>query len=274
VEVENLDISIEELKKKLEETMGESVRIPAGEQTLIFEREKLEDSKKLSEYVKNSTEEIKMFVIKQQKNSNPISKPSGNVNGIQQTEGSRTPSQPQMGGNPYANFGQPMPNPYSGFGSPYGGGGYGSPQQGMFGQMPYGGGYGSPQQGMFGQMPYGGGGYGSPQMGAPFGQGDGQNEAFSNALMQQMEQMLNNPAALDQVLNMHGPNLSPEQREEQKRMLKDALNMMKTNPALFQQAFTPERLSWAFNNMNHGGGGMNFPPQYPPQMGGGGFNQQ
>lgn len=246
VEVEDLDVTIEDLKKKLEEVMGESVRISAGEQTLIFEREKLEDGKKLSDYVKNPSEEVKMFVIKQQKNPNPISKPSS-----QGSEPSRAP-QPQPQGNPYASFGQP--NQFSGLGSPYGG--YGSPQQGMFGQMPYG--YGSPQQG-FGQMPYG---YGSPQQG--FGQGGGQNDAFSNAMMQQMEQMLENPAMLDQVMSMHGPNLTPEQREEQKRMLKEALNMVKSNPALFQQAFTPERLNWAFNNMAHGG--MNLPQQHP-QMG-------
>lgn len=248
VEVESLEMTVSELKQKLEEEMGESVRIPAGEQTLIYEREKLEDSKKLSEYVKGSVEEVKMFVIKQQKNPNPISKPSGG--GQQGVEAPRATSQAQ-GGNPYASFGQGG-NGYGGFGTPYGGG-YGSPQQGMFG-MPYG--YGSPQQGMFG-MPYG---YGSPQQGM-FGQGEGQNEGFSNAMMQQMEHLLNNPAALDQILSMHGPNLSGEQREEQKKMLRDALNMMKANPALFQQAFTPERLNWAFSNMNQGGMGfMPFPP--------------
>ncbi|AFM98552.1 hypothetical protein EHEL_070250 [Encephalitozoon hellem ATCC 50504] len=270
IEVDNLDITIEELKKKLEETMGESVRIPASEQTLIFEREKLEDSKKLGDYVKGSTEEIKLFVIKQHKNPNPISKPS---NIYQNTSASDVQSHGQGGGNPYS--GQATPNPYAAFVPPYGG--YGSPQQ-MYGQMPYG--YGSPQQ-MYGQMPYGYGspqqmygqmpyGYGFPQGSGPHGQNDGYNEAFSNAMMQQMEQMLNNPTLLDQVLNIQNPSMTPEQKEEQKKMLKEALNMMKANPSLFQQALTPERLSWALNTMNGGHGGM-F-PSYPPAMGG--FNQR
>ncbi|AFN83273.1 hypothetical protein EROM_070220 [Encephalitozoon romaleae SJ-2008] len=256
VEVENLDITIEELKKKLEEAMGESVRIPASDQTLIFEREKLDDGKKLSDYVKGSTEEIKLFVIKQNKNPNPISKPS---NIYQNANTSDVQSQAHIGGNPHA--GQSMPNPYAAFVPPYGG--YGSPQQ-MYGQMPYG--YGSPQQ-MYGQMPYG---YGFPQGGGSPGQSDGYNEAFSNAMMQQMEQMLNNPTLLDQVLNIQNPNMTSEQKEEQKKMLKEALNMMKANPSLFQQALTPERLSWALNTMNGGHGGM-F-PSYPPNMGG--FNQR
>nr|AGE96362.1 hypothetical protein ECU07_0290 [Encephalitozoon cuniculi] len=267
VEVESLDITIEELKKKLEGVMGESVRIPAGEQTLIFEREKLEDDKKLSDYVKGSVEEIKLFVIKQHKNPNPISKP-GNI--YQNASGSDTQS--HAGGNPYAAHGQSTPNPYAAFMPPYGGG-YGSPQQ-MYGQMPYG--YGSPQQ-MYGQMPYGYGspqqmygqmpyGYGFPPGSGSSGQGDGYNEAFSNVMMQQMEQMLGNPALLDQVLNIQNPNMTPEQKEEQKKMLKEALNMMKANPSLFQQALTPERLNWALSTMNGGGYGGMF-PSYPPQMG-------
>lgn len=250
LEVESLDTTVCDLKKMLEDAMNESVRIPASEQTLIFEREKLEDDKKLSEYIKNDAEDVKMFVIRQQKTTNPISKPASFEANTQQQNA------PRPMGNPYANFAHPSPNPYA-FGSPYGGG-YGSPQ-GMYGQMPpqYPG-YGSPQ-GMFGQMPppqYPG--YGSPQ--GQFGQGDGQNEAFSNMMMQQMEHLINDPAMLDQVLGMHAPNMVPEQREAQKKMLKDALSMMKSNPALFQQAFTPERMNWAFNNM--GGGNMNMPPPY------------
>lgn len=274
VEIENLEITIEELKKKLEGVMGESVRIPAAEQTLIFERDKLEDSKKLSDYVKGGGEEIKLFVIKQQRSSNPISKPAGNVYQNASTP-SNTQSQPHLGGSQYGGHGQPTPNPYAAFVPPYGGygspqqmygqmpyGGYGSPQQ-MYGQMPYGG-YGSPQQ-MYGQMPYG---YGFPQGGRMPGQGDGYNEAFSNMMIQQMEQMMNNPALLDQALSIQNPNMTPEQREGQKRLLTDALKMMKANPSLFQQALTPEKLSWALGMMNGGGHGEGF----PPQMGGFGQN--
>ncbi|ADM11787.1 uncharacterized protein Eint_070230 [Encephalitozoon intestinalis ATCC 50506] len=274
VEVDNLDITIEELKKKLEENMGESVRIPAGEQTLIFEREKLEDGKKLSDYVKGSTEEIKLFVIKQHRNPNPISKP-GNIY-QNASNPSDAQSQPQ-GGNHYGGHGQSTPNPYTAFVPPYGG--YGSPQQ-MYGQMPYG--YGSPHQ-MYSQMPYGYGsphqmysqmpyGYGFPQGSGSPGQGDGYNEAFSNAMMQQMEQMLNNPTLLEQVLSIQNPNMTPEQKEEQKKMLKEALNMMKANPSLFQQALTPERLNWALSTMNGGGYGGMFPSFPPGNMGN--FNQR
>ncbi|KAM0671485.1 hypothetical protein CWI42_080200 [Ordospora colligata] len=262
VEIDDLDITIEDLKKKLEGVMAESVRIPAADQALIFEREKMDDGKKLSDYVKGVKDEIKLFVIKQQRNTNPISKPVGSSNQESNNQAQSTP-------NPYLSSNQPMGNPYAMYGQqmpPYG---YGSPQP-MYGQMPYG--YGSPQP-MYGQMPpYG---YGSPQPmygQMPYGYGSPQNdgynnEAFSNAMMQQMEQMLNSPELLDQVLSLQNPNMTPEQKENHKKLLKDALNMMKANPGLFQQAFSPENVNMAMNTMGMGQGGMH-PPYPPAPMGG------
>ncbi|KAH9411902.1 hypothetical protein HK407_02g03470 [Ordospora pajunii] len=260
VEIDDLDITIEELKKKLEGVMTEPVKIPATDQALIFEREKMDDGKKLADYVKSTKDEIKLFVIKQQRNANPISKPVASSGHESNNQVNSTP-------NPYLSSNQPMNNPYAMYGQmPYG---YGSPQP-MYGQMPYG--YGSPQP-MYGQMPYG---YGSPQPmygQMPYGygspQGDGyNNEAFSNAMMQQMEQMLNNPALLDQVLSIQNPNMTPEQKEDHKKLLKDALNMMKSNPGLFQQAFTPENVNMAMNSMNMMGQGGMYPPYPPAPMGG------
>jgi ubiquilin len=253
LEIEDLNITIEELKRRVEESMSESVRIPATEQTLIFETDKLEDSKKLSDYVKEDAGEIKMFVIRRQRNPNPISRPP---QAQQPSESPRVTAQPAQGAPPYGGY-QQFHSPHGGYGQPpYGG--YGG--QPGYGQMPFGG-YGSPQPG-YGQMPYGG--YGSPQnFGSPFPFG-GQNSEVPNAMLDQMEQMINNPVLLDQALSMYGgQNMTPEQKEEAKKMLVENLKMFKNNPAFLNQVLNSDVMRRNIDRMGMGQP-MMPPTSFPP----------
>ncbi|EOB14495.1 Glutamate NMDA receptor-associated protein 1 [Nosema bombycis CQ1] len=195
IELDSLDITLDEFKKIIEKNMNPGKVIPHNEQSVFIDKSKLEGDKKLSHYIKDTSKEVKVFVLRQ----------SSNVLGNGAKAGTR-PNKPDTPQNPYSPQ-QPKKNPYEG----------GQNQQ-------------FPNWGYPPQSPYGhpsGLGYGSP------GQGFSQMPPMNNIISkEQIDLLLSNPQFIEQIVDLQSPGLGQQEKENRVNMYLECFKNLKNDPNL------------------------------------------
>lgn len=235
IDVADLDITIEDLKKTIEEKMPEGKKISTDKQILYVKQKKLNAGSKLSEYISENDEGLRIFVLKETKT---------NLNKAEPKES-----------NPYSN--EPKaPNPYNqSFQQPalhqQGFPGAGYPQQPM-GYPPM----GYPQQPM-GYPPMNSPQMGYPPMNSPQMGYPPMNPPMNFKMSKEMiDMVLNNPALFDQMIEMQTAGLSPEMKESFKQSTMSAFKMLQNDPSLIDRI-----------NQMSGGMPQQMPSYgYPPQQ--------
>ncbi|KAK6089962.1 hypothetical protein P3W45_001008 [Vairimorpha bombi] len=240
IDVSDLNITIEDLKKIIEEKMPEGKKITSDKQILYVKQKKLDAGNKLSEYISESDEGVRIFVLKVTKS---------NLNKTENKEPNPYSSEPKAS-NPYnQSFQQSVPPQ-----QPYPGSGY-VPQQPMGYPPMY-----PPQMGYNPQMGYppmnspqiGYPPMNSPQMGYPQ-----MNSPMNFKMSKEMiDMVLNNPALFDQMIEMQTAGLSPEMKESFKQSTMSAFKMLQNDPSLIDRI-----------NQMSGGMPQHMPSYgYPPQQ--------
>lgn len=246
IDVENLEMSVEDFKKLVEEKTPDNIKIPFDKQILYFRKDKFKNEGKLSDYIKEEDEGARIFVLKETKTA--LNK--------QETSGS----------NPYASNTQQSKNPFIGA----------DQKSTPHTNIPY-------QQNNQGYNPYGN--FQSPSMYYPQMQPP-MNPAMGGPVSQEIIDMaLGNPGMIDSLIDLQNPNLNPEEKEKMKKMYMELFKTVKENPSIlntmnqmgFQQPPPyhpqmgyqqpppyPPQMGYQQPPYSPQ---MGYPPVYPPQMG-------
>ncbi|EQB60798.1 ubiquitin-like protein [Vairimorpha apis BRL 01] len=247
IDVEDLEMTVQDFKKLVEEKTPENIKIPFDKQILYFRKDKFKNDSKLSDYINKEDEGARIFVLKETKTA---------LNNKQESSNN----------NPYAtNNQQQAKNPFIG---------NNQKNTSLVANHPY-------QQNNTSFNPYGNfqsPGMYYPQMQPPM------NPAMGGPVSQEIIDMaLGNPGMIDSLIDLQNPNLNPEEKEKMKKMYMELFKTVKENPSIlntmnqmgFQQPPYPPQMGYPQPPYPPQMGypqppyspQMGYLPTYPPQMG-------